>query len=51
MGRMITTSRNTKPMIITWFYFLMRNEGRAIPTLKELAPSGFPYFRHFYLAY
>jgi hypothetical protein len=51
MGRIITTKRKTMPIIATWFYFLTKKEGRAIPTLNEPAPSGFPYFKHFYLAY
>lgn len=34
----------------TWFYFLTKNEGRAIPTLKDEVPSGFPNFIQFYLA-
>jgi hypothetical protein len=25
--------------------------GKPIPTLKDIAPSGLPYFLHFYFAY
>jgi hypothetical protein len=35
MGKMITTSTNTTAIIVKWFYFFIKNEGRAIPTLKE----------------
>lgn len=46
----MTTRTKTTPMMTTWFYFFTRNEGRAMPTLKEDVPSGFPYLRQFYLA-
>ena len=51
IGSTITSSRNTTPIITTWFYFLIKKEGSAMPTLKDPIPSGLPYFRHFYLAY
>lgn len=50
IGSTITTITKTIPMITTWFYFLTKNDGKAIPTLKEDVPSGLPNFRQFYLA-
>lgn len=40
----MTTITKTNPMIATWFYFFIRNEGSAIPTLKELLPKNFIIF-------
>lgn len=48
---MITTIIKTIPIMKTWFYFLIKNEGKAIPTLKEELPSGLPNLRQFYLAF
>lgn len=48
---MMTTMTKTNPMITTWFYFLTRNEGKAMPTLKDELPSGLPNFKQFYFAF
>lgn len=50
IGNTITTIINTILIIITWFYFLTRNVGNAIPTLKDAVPYGLPYFKQFYFA-
>jgi hypothetical protein len=50
MGRTITTITNTNPIITTWFYFFTKKDGKAIPTLNEDVPYGFPYFIQFYFA-
>jgi hypothetical protein len=34
----MTTIKNTKAIIKTWFYFLIKKEGKAIPTLNEFEP-------------
>ncbi len=51
IGRMMTSKKKTTPMMITWFYCLIKKEGSAIPTLVDAAPSGLPYLRHFSFAY
>jgi hypothetical protein len=38
------------PMITTWFYFLTKNDGNAIPTLNDEVPYGLPNFKQFYFA-
>lgn len=47
----MTTMTKTTPIITTWFSFFTKNEGRAIPTLNDELPYGFPYFRQFYFAF
>ena len=38
MGKTITTSTKTMPIITTWFSFLTKKEGNAIPTLNDDVP-------------